>query len=185
MDLTRQACNAAHENGPYTPQDASAGAWHRVVIDLDTGDEQCEYSVYNEKDDPFVEVCSVAYTDVGDLTDEAARLIHEEMCESAGRHGGVVYDVGEVKGARVEVFTRRAFFVQLDSGDISIRTDFGYTVDDMEVRIATSRIVLDDPGAEGRSERMFGKDDVQEFARALVETGLVDEADKARLLGRF
>lgn len=160
---------------------AITGDWLEVAAEREAAGTWHEYGMYVEDGSSSVEVIASSCERIDGLTEAAARLIWKEMSESSARRGGVAYTIEEVRRAHVDVLTRRAFFVQLDTGDISMRTDFGYAVDGMEMLGAGSAV---DEFEAGR-EKMFGRDDLEEFARAVAELGLVDEERRAQFLRRF
>lgn len=145
------------------------------------------YNFYGRHDTGEVEVVSTIYTDIETddegLSDEAARLIAEdiqrsdaleEMNESLGEN----LEVG-LQNAKVEHFVRRTFLVKLPENDIRIRTDFGYSVNMLEIVTGATEELT---SLDRSNERVMDVSDLFEMANGLYMMGLVSAEQVERFL---
>jgi hypothetical protein len=187
VDLTRTAYDTAHKiDEAESKYENTTGDLLVADAKIEIDGERSEYSFYAEKGDAAVEIQAIAFTGVNAPTDEAVRLIHDEMRE-ADIHREMKYrfsyDFEEVRRAQIESFVRRHFFIQLDTGDVSIRTDMGYAVDEIEINGSSETLVPTD--LDVARERIFERDDFREFMQALHTLGLVNDEQIKQFLNRF
>jgi hypothetical protein len=144
------------------------------------------YEFDASKGDGIVELRSVIYSVLSDITDAGASLIHNELQDSTADNYTKIRYLNEPEklqdGPRVETFTRRTFFIDLRDGRIRVRTDLGYSVDSSDVNLPNTD--NDATELDLSRESVFESGEVVEFIRSLLDLELVDQDQVKQFLNR-
>jgi hypothetical protein len=164
-----------------------------TMVDCETEYDDCraEYDFYAQVDDDTVTVRSILSGGVGqqDLTNEAIRLIHDEI-QSADmsdrikqRFNGRYKELRE--SVSIETFKRREFHIRLHDGDVQVQTDIGYSIEGMPIEPPFDENAPDLPPELVAYEKVIETDDLIELIRALIAMELISQSDVKKFLDMF
>ncbi|MDN5274224.1 MAG: hypothetical protein JWP06_125 [Candidatus Saccharibacteria bacterium] len=158
----------------------------------DTGGEdyryRTSYDFFAEQDDGMIVITSTEYERLRDLDDPAVLLLHDEVQTS------LITD--EVKEryrdnlealrtkAIIETFTRRSFYIRKinDSNQVRVRTDLGYSIDQLDVDYFTDDMPL--PELDRERETVFEVAEIVEIVQALLSLELITESHAKEFIDR-
>jgi hypothetical protein len=165
------------------------GETDTTVVGEEIHYEDCRatYDFYAQTGDDTIIITSCIFGAVGELTNEAVRVLGDEIRSSnlsetmRERYGQD--EIAIRNDAVVELFTRRSFAVRLTDGDIVVRTDLGIAIDGCEIDTAGERQPLAE--LDVQREKIFESEELVELVRALYGMELIDQPAVKDFLDAF